>query len=93
MASRRKFKKQIKDKTNLLIEDAFIEAINGDEKEADKMDSIIDKVVDDRHEMLNRVCDYPSNDNRSNIKQHFKAIREDLNKKVEEHQKKIGIVK
>jgi oligoribonuclease NrnB/cAMP/cGMP phosphodiesterase (DHH superfamily) len=46
MASRRKFKKQIKNRTNLLIEDAFIESINGDAREAVKMDSIIDEVID-----------------------------------------------
>lgn len=92
MPSRRKFKKQIKTKTNLLIEDAFIEAINGDEKESKKMDGIIDNIIDDRYEMLSKVCDYPLNDSRSAIKEHFKAIKESLSSKAADYQKKIGIV-
>jgi len=92
MASRRKFKKQIKNNTNLLIEDAFIEAINGDEKEAKKMDDIIDNIIDDRHEMLNKVSSYPLNENRATIKEHFKTIKTDLDSKATEYKKKIGIV-
>ena len=92
MASRRKIKKQIKEKTNGLIEDAFIEAINGDEKESKKMDGIIDNIIDDRHEMLNQVCNYPLNEGRSAIKKHFQSIQEALDKKGADYQKKIGTV-
>lgn len=92
MASRRKIKKNIKEKTNLLIEDAFIESINGDEKEGKKMDDIIDNIIDDRHSMLNKVSNYPRKENRAKIKEHFNAIRTDLDAKVTEYDKKIGRV-
>ena len=65
MASRRKFKKQIKLKTDILIEDAFIESINGDEK----MDKLIDEVIDDRIEILGKVCGYPNTAKRAEIQQ------------------------
>jgi hypothetical protein len=92
MPSRRKFKKSIKSQTNLLIEDAFIESINGDEKEASKMDNLIDEVIDDRHEMLNKVSDYPNNGKRAEVKAHFNAIKENLDKKTNDYAKKIGRV-
>ena len=75
-----------------MIEDAFIEAINGDEKEAKKMDDIIDSIIDDRHEMLNKVSNYPLNESRAAIKEHFKAIKTNLGEKAAEYNKKIGIV-
>ena len=92
MASRREFKKVIKDKTNLLIEDAFIESVNGDAKEAQKMDEIIDQVIDDRIEMLNKVCAYPNRESRAKIKAHFNEIATNLEAKTAEYTKKIGRV-
>ena len=92
MASRRKFKKQIKEKTNLLIEDAFIEAINGDEKESNKMEGIIDNIIDDRHDMLSKVCNYPNNEKRAAIKDHFNSIKDTLASKTSDYKKKVGIV-
>ena len=92
MASRRKFKKSIKDKTNLLIEDAFIESVNGDAKEAQKMDEIIDQVIDDRIEMLNQVCAYPNRESRAKIKAHFNEIETNLEAKTAAYTKKIGRV-
>lgn len=92
MASRRKFKKEIKSKTNLLIEDAFIESINGDEKEAAKMDCIIDEVIDDRIAFLHEVCVYPNKESRVKIKTHFNEIKSSLETKTAEYTKKIGSV-
>jgi hypothetical protein len=92
MASRRKFKKIIKGQTNMLIEDAFIESINGDKKEATKMDSIIDEVIDERHIMLNKVCAYPNRENRANVKAHFSQIAKELEQKTNDYTKKIGRV-
>jgi|GEM_PF-1242855 hypothetical protein len=92
MASRRKFKKQIKNQTDLLIEDAFIESINGDAKEAIKMDSIIDEVIDERQIMLNQVCAYPNRESRANIKAHFNQMEKDLQSKAADYIKKIGRV-
>lgn len=92
MASRRKFKKEIKSNTNLLIEDAFIESINGDEKEAAKMDGIIDEVIDDRIAMLQKVCVYPNKESRAKIKAHFNEIKSSLETKTAEYTKKIGSV-
>ncbi len=93
MASRRKLKKKIKSETNLLIEDAFIEAINGDQKEEKKMDGIIDSIIDDRQEMLNKVSAYPNNANRADIKGHFATLKADIQKKASDYSKKIGAVK
>ena len=92
MPSRRKLKKEIKSETNLIIEDAFIESINGDEKEAKKMDSTIDAIIDDRYEMLSRVSSYPKNEGRAKVKKHFNAIKTDLSAKVADYRKKIGRV-
>ena len=92
MPSRRKFKKQIKAKTNLLIEDAFIESINGDEKESKKMDTIIDEVIDERHEMLNKVSEYPNKGKRAEVKAHFNSIKSTLDTKTDDYTTKIGRV-
>jgi len=92
MANRRKFKKAIKNKTNFLIEDAFIESVNGDAKEAEKMDEIIDQVIDDRIDMLNKVCTYPNRESKSKIKAHFNSIASNLEAKTAEYTKKIGRV-
>lgn len=92
MPSRRKLKKKIKQETDLIIEDAFIESINGDEKEAKKMDSTIDEIIDDRYEMLGRISTYPKNENRAKVKEHFNAIKTDLSAKVADYSKKIGRV-
>lgn len=92
MASRRKFKKQIKEKTDLLIEDAYMESINGDSKEAEKMDSMIDDIIDDRIAMLNKVCAYPNRENRANVKAHFNDISKSLETKATDYNKKIGRV-
>ncbi len=92
MPSRRKIKKAIKAQTDLLIEDAFIEAINGDEKEGAKMDSIIDSIIDDRQEMLNHVSAYPTKEGRAKIKAHFSTLKKNLSDKTNEYSKKIGHV-
>ena len=92
MPSRRKLKKKIKQETDLIIEDAFIESINGDEKEVKKMDSTIDSIIDDRYEMLGRVSNYPKNEKKAKVKEHFNAIKTDLDAKVADYSKKIGRV-
>ncbi len=92
MASRRQFKKVIKGKTNFLIEDAFIESLNGDQKEAEKMDTIIDDLIDDRIEMLHNVCVYPNRESKAVIKEHFNDIAKNLEVKTAEYKKKIGKV-
>ena len=92
MPSRRKLKKKIKRETDLIIEDAFIESINGDEKEVKKMDSTIDSIIDDRYEMLSRVSNYPKNEKKAKVTEHFNAIKTDLDTKVADYSKKIGRV-
>jgi len=93
MPSRRKLKKKIKQDTDLIIEDAFIESINGDENEAKKMDTTIDSIIDDRYEMLSRVSNYPKNEKRAKVTAHFNAIKTDLDARVSDYSKKIGRVK
>tara|TARA_R110002072_G_scaffold200539_4_gene358257 strand:- start:181 stop:462 length:282 start_codon:yes stop_codon:yes gene_type:complete len=92
MSNRRKLKKQIKEQTNLLIEDAFIESINGDKKESEKMDQVIDNLIDERFDLLSNVSDYPKGKDRKTVKAHFKSIKEDLAAKTTEYKKKIGRV-
>jgi len=92
MANRREIKKEIKRKTDLLIEDAFIESINGDKKEADKMDQLIDELIDERYAMLSKVSSYPRNGSRNEIKKHFSDLQKELDNKVTEYDKKIGHV-
>lgn len=92
MASKRDLKKKIKSETDELIEDAFIESINGDQKEADKMDGLVDEIIDYRYDLLSRVSNYPKGD-RAKVKDHFNAIRTDLSTKNTDYNKKIGRVK
>lgn len=92
MPSRRKLKKHIKTQTNFLIEDAFIESINGDEKEGAKMDQIIDALIDDRIALLNKVSAYPNQGKRVEVKSHFNSLKKELSEKVSDYTKKIGRV-
>ena len=92
MSSRRKFKKKIKNSTNLLIEDAFIESINGDPKEERKMDQLIDTIIDDRFEMLSKISSYPKNGKRAEIRNFFDTIEKELSEKVITYSKAIGRV-
>jgi hypothetical protein len=92
MASKRDIKKKIKSETDELIEDAFIESINGDKKEAGRMDGIIDEIIDYRYDLLGRVSNHPKG-NRAKVKDHFNAIRTDLSTKNTDYSKKIGRVK
>jgi hypothetical protein len=87
MASRRKLKKSIKTQTNLLIEDAFIESLNGDEK----MDKVIDELIDKRFEMLSGVSQYPNKDSKAAAK-HFNDMKSNLDSSVLDYSKKIGRV-
>jgi hypothetical protein len=87
MASRRKLKKAIKSETNLLIEDAFIESLNGDEK----MDKVIDELIDTRFDVLAGVSNYPNKDKKAAAK-HFNELKTKLNASVSEYSKKIGRV-
>tara|TARA_B100001109_G_scaffold255520_1_gene258973 strand:+ start:3401 stop:3682 length:282 start_codon:yes stop_codon:yes gene_type:complete len=92
MPNRRDIKKEIKSATNLLIEDAFMESMEGDAKEAAKMDQLIDELIDERYAIINQVSAYPKKESRSKIKKHFSGIREDLEKLVDSYTKKIGRV-
>jgi hypothetical protein len=92
MASRKELKKQLKKATDLLIEDAFIESINGDEKEVAKMDKVVDKIIDDRYDLLSKVSTYPNKESRAKIKEHFKGIKDELEAKVATYTKEIGRV-
>lgn len=92
MANRRDLKKIIKSSTNEIIEDGFMEAINGDSKERDKMDKIIDEVVEYRLELLSKISNYPRHSKRSEIKKHFKNIKGQLDKNNADYSKKIGQV-
>ncbi|MEQ8910065.1 MAG: hypothetical protein RIC95_12780 [Vicingaceae bacterium] len=90
MANRRSLKKQIKQETDLLIEDAFLESMEGDKKEKTKMDGIIDEIIDARHDLLSRISSYPKNHDRAKVKEHFNAVRTELADKTASYSKKIG---
>lgn len=93
MASKRDIKREIVNKSNLLIEDAFIEMMKGDDKEAAKMDELIDEIIDERYSLLSDVCNYPKNEKNKKIKAYFADIRKNLNTKSADYTKKIGLVK
>ena len=79
---------RIKGQTNELIEDAFIESLNGDEK----MDKLIDELIDDRFDLLATVCNYPMDKDGKQIREHFNSIKSKLNTSVSSYSKKIGRV-
>jgi hypothetical protein len=90
MANKRKLKKRIKQQTDILIEDAYYQSLEADEKQAKAMDTLIDDVVDTRQSLLSRIADYPNRGNRAKVKEHFNAIRTELHTHVGEYGKKIG---
>ncbi len=90
MANRRELKKEVKSSTNLLIEDAYLEAMEGDEKEKKKMNGIINDIVDARHDFLSRISSYPKSKDRTKVKDHFNAIRTELETKTADYSKQIG---
>lgn len=92
MSNKRELKKLIKEYTNRLIEDAYYQSLEADQKEIKKMEGIIDEIVDKRFELINRISNYPLNKNRRQVKEHFNAIQTDLDKLNLEYSKKIGRV-
>ena len=92
MANKRDLKKEIKNATDRLIEDAFYQTLDAAEKEVKKMDELIDKIVDDRFELINKVNQYPLNEKNAQIKSHFEGIKKELDKLVLDYTKKIGKV-
>ena len=92
MSNKRELKKLIKEHTNRLIEDAYYQTLEADQKEVKKMESIIDEIVDKRFELINRISNYPLNKNRREVKEHFNSISSDLEKLSIEFSKKIGRV-
>jgi len=92
MANKRDIKKEIKQSTNKLIEDAFYQTLDAGDKEVKKMDELIDKIVEERFELISKVNQYPINGEAKEIKSHFKEVREELGKLADEYTKKIGKV-
>ena len=88
MPSRRKLKKTIKKQTDLLIEDAFIEAINGDKK----MDQLIDELIDERFDFIAKVSQYPNDKTAKEIREHFQALKGEFSKSLDSYTKKVGKV-
>lgn len=88
MPSRRKLKKKLKKETNLLIEDAFIEAINGDKK----MDQLIDDVIDKRFDFIAQISQYPHEKEGKKIREHFHNLKGEFAKSLDDYTKKIGKV-
>lgn len=86
MANRRKLKKQIKEESNLLIEDAFIESLNGDQK----MDKLIDEMIDKRFELIAKISNYPSD--KKAARSHFNDLKKELSENIQNYSKKIGKV-
>jgi len=92
MANKRDIKKEIKQSTNKLIEDAFYQTLDAADKEVKKMDELIDKIVEERFELIRKVNQYPINGEAKEIKSHFKEVREELRKLADDYTKKIGKV-
>ena len=92
MANKRDIKKEIKQSTNKLIEDAFYQTLDAADKEVKKMDELIDKIVEERFELISKVNQYPINGEAKEIKSHFKEVREELRKLADDYTKMIGKV-
>lgn len=92
MANKRDIKKEIKNKTNGLIEDAFYQTLDAAKKEADKMDEVIDDIIDKRFELIRQVNQYPRNESVAKVKAHFESVRKELKEKLDSFSKKIGKV-
>jgi len=90
MANKRDIKKQIKSETNRLIEDAYYQSLEADDKLVKKMDGFIDEIVEKRFDLLRGVGHYPKGEKRAKVKEHFNAIRTELDSHVAEYSKKIG---
>ncbi|MAY83770.1 MAG: hypothetical protein CMP59_06505 [Flavobacteriales bacterium] len=92
MANKRDLKKEIKKATDSLIEDAFYQTLDAAEKEAKKMDDLIDKIVDERFDLINKINQYPLNEKADKVKAHFNDVKKELDKMVDDYTKKIGKV-
>jgi hypothetical protein len=92
MANKRDIKKDIKNATDRLIEDAFYQTLDAAEKEAKKMDDVIDKIVDERFDLIKKVNQYPKKEETKKVKAHFAEVKQELSKMVDEYTKKIGKV-
>jgi len=88
MPSRRKLKKSIKNNSNLIIEDAFIQMINGPNADEKKLNKIIDELIDARFDLISKVSQFPRGSRKDN-KAHFQTLKEEVEKKMQEFQKKI----
>ena len=75
-----------------MIEDAYYQTLEADDKEIKKMESLVDEIVDKRFDLINRVSKYPLNKDRRQVKEHFSAIQMELEKMALEYGKKIGRV-
>jgi len=84
MANRRKLKKQIKQWSNTLMEDAYVEIINNPKADEKKLNSRIDELVDGRFDLLAKVSQYPRTESKE-IKAHFKSVKEELAKKIDSY--------
>ncbi|MBD98322.1 MAG: hypothetical protein CMO34_00625 [Verrucomicrobia bacterium] len=81
MASRRKVKKQIKQWSNAMMEDAYIEIINNPKADEKKLNQHIDNLVESRFNLLAKVSQYPRT-NAKEVNAHFKAVKEELAKNI-----------
>ncbi len=90
MANKRDIKRDIKNATDLLIEDAILKSLNSDKKKVESIDKLIDEVIDIRYDLLSKVSNYPNKENRKAIKKHFSAIQESLSKAKTDYASKIA---
>ena len=82
MANRRKLKKEIKQWSNTLMEDAYVEIINNPKADEKKLNTRIDELVDSRFNLLAKVSQYPRTEGKE-IKAHFKGVKDELAKSID----------
>ena len=92
MANKRDIKKEIKKETDRLMEDAFYQTLDAAKKEAEKMDKVIDDIVDKRYELIRQVNQYPKKEDVAKVKAHFESVRKELKEQIDSFSKKIGKV-
>lgn len=89
MANKRDLKKQIKKRTNNLMEDAFSYTLNNPGENDSKADKLIDNIADKWFDLVSKVNHHPKNGKRSEVKKHFTEIKKELHESASKFEEKV----
>ncbi|MFN4233549.1 MAG: hypothetical protein ACK4IK_01955 [Bacteroidia bacterium] len=90
MANRRELKRNINGLLGDVIDECYISLLNNNGKNEKEIEQIVDEVVNLADDLIHRTNASKYIKNRSEIKKHFAAIKEELGEKVMTYVDKIN---